>query len=97
MNSTVVWIITAMLWYQGPGDYGYTNYEAKQFDGRGECLDYIWDNKADLVESCSEYMASMKMGVDSRPGASTVRQRGLTSTKCDIFATPLLYSGDLTQ
>ena len=27
MNSTVVWIITAMLWYQGPGDYGYTNYE----------------------------------------------------------------------
>ena len=38
MNSTVVWIITAMLWYQGPGDYGSTNYEAQQFDGRGECL-----------------------------------------------------------
>jgi hypothetical protein len=36
MNSTVVWIITAMLWYQGPGDYGYTNYEAQQFDGRSE-------------------------------------------------------------
>ena len=50
MNSTVVWIITAMLWYQGPGDHGYTNYEAQQFDGRSECLDYIWDNKADLVE-----------------------------------------------
>jgi hypothetical protein len=50
MSSTTVWIITAMLWYQGPGDYGYTDYEAKQFQGRGECLDYIWDNKADLVE-----------------------------------------------
>ena len=50
------------------------------------------------LKSCSEYMASMKMGVGSRPGASTVRQRGLTSTKCDIFATPSnpYYSGDLT-
>ena len=50
MNSTMVWVITAMLWYQGPGDYGHTDYEAKQFKGRGECLDYIWDNKALLVE-----------------------------------------------
>ena len=50
------------------------------------------------LKSCLEYMASMKMGVGSRPGASTVRQRGLTSTKCDIFATPSnpYYSGDLT-
>ena len=54
MNSTVVWIITAMLWYQGPGDYGFTSYEAEQFDGRGECLDYIWDNKADLVRELFE-------------------------------------------
>jgi hypothetical protein len=61
-----------MLWYQGPGDYGFTSYEAEQFDGRGECLDYIWDR-------------------------IIARQKGLTSTKCDIFATPLLYSGDLTQ
>ena len=38
MNSTVVWIITAMLWYQGPGDYGYTDYEAEQFNSRSECL-----------------------------------------------------------
>ena len=50
MSSTTIWIITAMLWYQGPGDYGSTTYEAKQFNGRGECLNYIWDNKADLVE-----------------------------------------------
>ena len=50
MNSTMVWVITEMLWYQGPGDYGHTDYEAKQFNGRGECLDYIWDNKALLVE-----------------------------------------------
>ena len=50
------------------------------------------------LKSCLEYMASMKMDVDSRPGASIVRQKGLTSTRCDIFATPgnPYYSGDLT-
>ena len=54
--------------------------------------------KLTWLKSCLEYMVSMKMGVGSRPGASTVRQRGLTSTKCDIFATPSnpYYSGDLT-
>ena len=54
--------------------------------------------KQTWLKNCLEYMASMKMVVGSRPGASTVRQRGLTSTKCDIFATPTnpYYSGDLT-
>ncbi len=50
MNTTMVWIITAMLWYEGTNEFGHTDYEAKQFQGRGECLDYIWNNKADLVE-----------------------------------------------
>ena len=54
--------------------------------------------KRTWLKSCLEYMVYMKTDVDSRPGASTVRQRGLTSTKCDIFATPSnpYYSGDLT-
>ena len=52
--------------------------------------------KQTSLKSCLEYMASMRMDVDSRPGVSIARQKGLTSTKCDIFATPLLYSGDLT-
>ena len=54
--------------------------------------------KLTWLKSCLEYMVSMKMDVDSRPGASTVRQRELKSTKCDIFATPNLstISGDLT-
>ena len=53
--------------------------------------------KLTWLKSCLEYMASMKMDDDSRLGASIVRQRGLTSTKCDIFATPSnpYYSGDL--
>ena len=50
MNSTIVWVITAMLWYEGTNEFGHTDYEAKQFNGRSECLSYIWDNKALLVE-----------------------------------------------
>ena len=55
--------------------------------------------KLTWLKSCLEYTVSMKMDVDSRPGASTVRQRELKSTRCDIFATPSnpYYSGDLTQ
>ena len=54
--------------------------------------------KLTWLKSCLGYMVSMQMDDDSRPGASTVRQKGLTSTKCDIFATPSnpYYSGDLT-
>ena len=54
--------------------------------------------KQTWLKSCLGYMASMKMDVGSRHGASTVKQRALTSTKCDIFATPTnpYYSGDLT-
>ena len=54
--------------------------------------------KQTWLKSCLGYMASMKMDVGSRHGASTVKQRALTSTKCDIFATPTLstISGDLT-
>ena len=54
--------------------------------------------KLTWLKSCLEYMVSMKMGVGSRHGASTARQRELKSTKCDIFATPSnpYYSGDLT-
>ena len=54
--------------------------------------------KQTWLKNCLEYMAFMQTDVDSRPGAFIVRQRGLTSTKCDIFATPSnpYYSGDLT-
>ena len=54
--------------------------------------------KLTWLKNCLEYMVSMKIGVGARPGASTVKQKGLTSTKGDIFATPTnpYYSGDLT-
>ena len=54
--------------------------------------------KQTWLNSCSKYMAFMKTDADSKLGHSTVSQKRLTSTKCDIFATPTnpYYSGDLT-
>ena len=54
--------------------------------------------KQTWLKSYLEYMAFMKTDVGSRPGASIAKQKELTSTKCDIFATPTnpYYSGDLT-
>ena len=51
-----------------------------------------------LSKNFSGYTVSTKTDVSSKHGASTVKQRALTSTKCDIFATPTnpYYSGDLT-
>ena len=54
--------------------------------------------KQTWLKNCLEYMAFMKTDVGSRLGASIAKQKELTSTKCDIFATPTnpYYSGDLT-
>ena len=49
MNSTV-WIITALLWFEATTEPKYSEWNIKQFEGRGACLDYIFWNKAELVE-----------------------------------------------
>ena len=98
MNSTVVWIITAMLWYQGPVIMDTRLTKQNSLMDVVSALITFGTTKQTWLKSCLEYMASMKMDVGSRHGASTVKQRALTSTKCDIFATPSnpYYSGDLT-
>tara|TARA_Y100001937_G_C7094248_1_gene319333 strand:- start:364 stop:609 length:246 start_codon:yes stop_codon:yes gene_type:complete len=49
MNSTV-WIITALLWFEGVNEPRFSEYNLKQFTGRGACLDHIFWSKAELVE-----------------------------------------------
>jgi hypothetical protein len=39
-----------MLWFQGMEEPRYSEYNLEQFEGRGACLDYIFWNKAELVE-----------------------------------------------
>ena len=59
----------------GAGDYGYTDYEAEQFNSRSECLITSGTTRLFLLRNCSEYMVSTKMDVDLKPGASTVNQK----------------------
>ena len=46
----MIWVITAMLWYDGITGPHYTEYKLKQFDTKIECLDYTWDNKVDMID-----------------------------------------------
>jgi hypothetical protein len=49
MNSTV-WIITALLWFDGITEPKYSEWNTKQFEGKGACLDYVFWNRGELVE-----------------------------------------------
>ena len=45
----MIWLITAMLWYQDIDKPIQTDYMLKSFDKRSECLDFVFWNKAELV------------------------------------------------
>ena len=49
MNSTI-WIITALLWFEGINEPRHTEYNLAQFTAREQCLDHVFWNQADLVE-----------------------------------------------
>ena len=44
----MIWIITAMLWYEGVNVPHHTEYKLKEFNTKVECLDYVFWNKTDL-------------------------------------------------
>ena len=83
MNTTIVWIITAMLWYEGTNEFGHTDYKAKQFNGRGECLDYIWDNKAMLVKELFRLHGIHEDGYDLKTWGFIVRQKKFLLKMCE--------------
>ena len=49
MDSTI-WIITALLWFEGINEPRHTEYNLAQFTGREQCLDHVFWHQADLVE-----------------------------------------------
>ena len=49
MNSTI-WIITALLWYEGINEPRHTEYNMAQFTAKEQCLDHVFWHQADLVE-----------------------------------------------
>ena len=62
MNSTI-WIITAMLWFEGIDEPRYSEYNLASFTGRGACLDYVFWNRAELVEG----LYDMHSELDGKP------------------------------
>ena len=45
----MIWIITAMLWYHDIPEPSHSTYNEQSFNTKGECLDYVFWNKAELV------------------------------------------------
>ena len=47
--SSIIWIITASLWFEGADTVLKSEYQTQQFNSRLECHEYLWENKADMV------------------------------------------------
>ena len=51
----MIWVITAMLWYQDIDKPVYTDYILKSFDTKHECLDFVfWNNMEMIMELAKE-------------------------------------------
>mgnify|MGYP001214243112 FL=1 len=50
----MIWIISAMMWYQDIDKPIYTDYILKTFETKQECLDFVFWNKVDLVMELAE-------------------------------------------
>jgi len=47
--NTIIWVITASLWFEGSSDIFKSEYQTHQFQNKFECHEYMWENKADMV------------------------------------------------
>ena len=47
--SSIIWIVTASLWFEGVDTVFKSEYRTQQFETRGECQEYVWENIADMV------------------------------------------------
>ena len=50
----MIWVISAMLWYQDIDKPIYTDYLLKTFDTRQECLDFVFWNKVEMIMELAE-------------------------------------------
>tara|TARA_B100000963_G_C22593791_1_gene656863 strand:+ start:1109 stop:1336 length:228 start_codon:yes stop_codon:yes gene_type:complete len=50
----MIWVITALLWYEGLNTPNFTDYSAITFETKVECLDYVFWNKVELVTKLAE-------------------------------------------
>ena len=50
----MIWVISAMLWYQDIDKQIYTDYLLKTFDTRQECLDFVFWKKVEMIMELAE-------------------------------------------
>ena len=50
----MIWVISAMLWYQDIDKPIYTDYLLKTFDTRQECLDFVFWNIVEMIMELAE-------------------------------------------
>ena len=62
--DSMVWIITAMLWFEGIDEPRYSEYYLASFTGRGACLVHVFWHKAELVEQLYDVHITDEEGND---------------------------------
>ena len=67
--DSMVWIITAMLWFEGIDEPRHTEYHLASFTGRGACLDHVFWHKAELVEQLYDVHVTDEEGNDLKTWA----------------------------
>ena len=50
----MIWVITSMLRYHDVEKPILTDYLIKSFDTKPACLNYVWDNKVDMIDGLLE-------------------------------------------
>ena len=50
----MIWIISAMMWYEDVDKPIYTDYMLKSFEARQECLDFVFWYKVEVVMELAE-------------------------------------------
>ena len=77
MNS-IVWVITASLWFHNSDVVVKSEYLTTSFDTRIECHDYVFDNKADMVLELFESHLQDKDGNDLKTWAFFCENRHIS-------------------
>ena len=75
--DSMVWIITAMLWFEGIDEPRHTEYHLASFTGRGACLDHVFWHKAELVEQLYDVHVTDEEGNDLKTWAFYCENRTL--------------------
>ena len=67
--DAMVWIITAMLWFERIDDQRHNEYHLTAIKEHGACLDHVFWHKAELVEQLYDVHVTDEEGNDLKTWA----------------------------